>query len=155
MSGKFSRSKGRRGEYAARDLLRTLGYECDRVPLSGASQGYKGDLRFSKDGKEYLAEVKVRKPGAFKHIYALWSEGALKQTTFASESVIAIYAEDRAICVAPTPQAALRGGDWYAPVIASNSKGFKQLLKIEEFVKGCDMLIIKEDHKPFLFITYR
>jgi hypothetical protein len=44
-----------------RDALRRFGFTADRVPSSGAAQGFKGDIRFSKDGVTYLAELKARK----------------------------------------------------------------------------------------------
>lgn len=67
-NGSFSRSKGRRIEYAVRDALRSAGFVVDRVPASGASQGFKGDLRVKYDSKEILVEVKARRD-AFKRLY--------------------------------------------------------------------------------------
>lgn len=59
--GKFSRDKGNRGEYLVRDKLREAGFCVDRIPASGAAQGFKGDLRIKYDNQEILVEVKTRK----------------------------------------------------------------------------------------------
>jgi len=38
------KSKGKRGEYFIRDLLRGFGYKAERTPLSGGLDGWKGDI---------------------------------------------------------------------------------------------------------------
>jgi len=62
------RSKGRRTEYEVRDILKANGISADRVPLSGASQGFKGDIIFIRNDKKYVGEVKARQD-SFKEIY--------------------------------------------------------------------------------------
>ena len=42
------RSKGKRFEYIVRDLVRGFGFEASRTPMSGAIEGWKGDIT-SKD----------------------------------------------------------------------------------------------------------
>ncbi len=64
---KFSRDKGSREERAVVKYWRTQGMaddECLRVPLSGASQGFKGDVIL----RGYTGECKLRANG-FKNIY--------------------------------------------------------------------------------------
>jgi Holliday junction resolvase len=68
-----SKKKGTRAEYKVRDLLRSLGYKADRVPCSGAAQGFKGDIKASKNGVEYLIEVKCRAE-EYKSVYALYEK---------------------------------------------------------------------------------
>jgi len=41
---KSPKQKGKRGEYAVRDMLRGFGYKAQRTPLSGGIEGWKGDI---------------------------------------------------------------------------------------------------------------
>lgn len=67
--GKLSKNKGYRAERELTLRLRKEGLNAVRVPLSGAVQGFKGDLLL--EGK--TAEVKARRDG-FKELYK-WLEG--------------------------------------------------------------------------------
>ena len=150
MGGKFSRDKGRRAEYLVRDLLRVEGYVADRVPLSGASHAYKGDIRFSKDGKVYLAEVKVRAKGAFTRIYEAFSSTVLG-------GVLGVLDGDgRAATIASTATLALEASkvDLIYKRHPEWAKAETKLFKLQELLGEADILVIKEDHKPFLFIKY-
>lgn len=54
-----SRSKGARGEYMVRDLLREhTGYQFERVPASGALAYLKGDLYVPNQNNIFCIEVK-------------------------------------------------------------------------------------------------
>ena len=54
-----SRSKGMRGEYYVRDMLRTLtGLRFERVPQSGALEYLKGDIYLPDASNTYCIEVK-------------------------------------------------------------------------------------------------
>jgi hypothetical protein len=68
MMGKASRDKGGRRERQVVTLLRGLGLPARRVPLSGASEGFKGDVQFNLPDDSHTvhrhAEVKGRKAGA-------------------------------------------------------------------------------------------
>lgn len=73
--GKKSRDKGLRREREVRDLFNSIpGVMALRVPLSGASEGFKGDIQvFIPDGctnpaPEYRAEVKGRALCKWKQI---------------------------------------------------------------------------------------
>lgn len=55
------RTKGKRFEYEVRDLFRSLGFEAERVPLSGASRALKGDVIVSRGGLQFSVECKRRK----------------------------------------------------------------------------------------------
>ena len=63
-----ARRKGYRGEYNLVKLLRELGYEAGRVPLSGSTEGYKGDVYLRVGDTQILFEVKTRKalPSLYK-----------------------------------------------------------------------------------------
>ena len=54
-------------------LLRDAGIEAERVPVSGSSRGFKGDIWMRIEGTVYKGEVKRRKD-EFKKIYK-WLEG--------------------------------------------------------------------------------
>lgn len=61
MSGKASRDKGNRREREMVERLNALpGVSANRVPLSGAMQGYKGDLRVFLDGVDRPLQVEVK-----------------------------------------------------------------------------------------------
>lgn len=64
--GKREQRKGKRVEYQVRDAFREMGFKCYRVPSSGNSQGFKGDLILEETFK---VEVKARKD-SFRTLYA-------------------------------------------------------------------------------------
>lgn len=68
-----SKDKGRRAEYEYRDLIRKIfGTKTERMPMSGAIPGWKGDLRketLPKILKEYPPEIKYEvKPRILAYI---------------------------------------------------------------------------------------
>lgn len=145
MSGLYSRNKGRRGEYALRDYLRLLGYEVDRVPLSGASQGFKGDLRVRKDGHEEFIEVKVR-ANSFGSVYAgTYDMKDYTYFNFDGECVLISKIFDE---VFPVGQ-----GYYYfsEPFLKQSAK---RVLSLKKLLGGCNILAIKDDRKPWIFIRY-
>jgi len=71
--GKKSRDKGSREERRISKIFNDAGVECKRVPLSGACDGFKGDLIARIGGEDVQVEVKVRANG-FKQIYG-WLDG--------------------------------------------------------------------------------
>ncbi|MDT8900900.1 hypothetical protein [Anaeroselena agilis] len=68
--GRANRNAGKRAEKGLENLLTSWGYECRRVPLSGALKGLNlvgclddklsGDLRLTVGGKEFKIESKKR-----------------------------------------------------------------------------------------------
>ena len=58
--GKPSRDKGLRVERDLVNKLKESGVDAKRVPLSGAAEGFKGDIQIG----DLIAEVKARKDGA-------------------------------------------------------------------------------------------
>lgn len=64
MSGKPSRNKGLRVEREIVNLLKGIGVEAERVPLSGSAGGsFVGDIKISTKDIDFVAEVKARKNG--------------------------------------------------------------------------------------------
>ena len=64
VSGRRSRDKGSRVERGFVELHRALGIDAKRVPLSGAAQGFKGDIHLTLRGRALQAEVKARAAGS-------------------------------------------------------------------------------------------
>lgn len=163
--GKFSRDKGYRAEILVRDRLRAAGYEADRVPLSGASAAYPGDIRARKDGKEYHVEVKCRAEG-FKAIYEAF-------TSTAVDGVLRLAVGENGtgplVRITDNPDAALApapsGGELFPPFIAraaSHGGGrgglgkrlSRKLLNCQKWLGPCDVLVVKDDRAPVLYIRY-
>lgn len=63
MSGRSSRSKGNRREREVVQRLRDMGVEAKRVPLSGAAEGFKGDVLAELGPHTLRFEVKARANG--------------------------------------------------------------------------------------------
>ena len=78
MSGKKSRDKGGRVEREFVNNLVKHGIEAKRVPLSGACDGFKGDIKLWLHNcgfcelMEYTAEVKARKNAAGFKMVKQW-----------------------------------------------------------------------------------
>lgn len=139
MSGRKSRNKGRRGEYGVRDYLREQGWEADRVPLSGASQGFKGDIRARKDNKEITIEVKVR-AGGFDILYAL-------------KTPIFVMVDNEPVCLGSTiDEAFIKDGTYVT--MEPNHRLVRKLRSLKKLLGGCDILAVKQDRKHLLFIRY-
>lgn len=146
MSGKPSRSKGRRGEYLLRDILRALGWEANRVPLSGASQGYKGDVAAKdKQGNPYVFEVKTRRCN-YKSIYTyLLESGGTKVGLILSDGMLCEFTTDLNCILDTHNQLFVSFGDKRL-----NTK----LRNMQKLLKGAHILAVKDDHKPFIYLRY-
>lgn len=148
MGGKASRNKGKVGEYQARDYFRSLGMIADRVPSSGAAQGFPGDIKvIGKDGVSFLVEVKFRK-AEFKSIYEL------KQRI--RNNPILVYKGDITCILADTYEDLYSMSSMYTITSGGSPlpKGFLKLFGMQKWVKGSDVLMIKDNNKPFLFLRY-
>lgn len=153
MSGNYSRLKGKRNEYLLRDSLRAEGYEAHRVPSSGAADGFKGDVEFSRAGQTWVAELKVRHM-EFKAIYALM-EGHDKLA-------YAVPAGEHVVCVSVsrTMEDAINGLHVYEPIERHSGnkavlKAVRKLTTIAPMLGKSDILVVKDDRKPFLYVRYR
>lgn len=157
MGGRYSRNKGKRVEYELRDLLRAEGFQAERVPLSGSSNAFKGDVRFiDLSGKTYLAEVKARGGKVFDFVYNTYQD-----IIDANAVGIQLNTDDsNVVRITSNARDALNSDGVYVEYV--DFKGMdmvphpyiKRFNKIKEFVKGCDLLVIKADRKPFLFLRY-
>lgn len=70
MSGLKSRDKGMRFERACVLAFKACGFDCRRMPLSGALGGeFAGDLRVALDGRDRIFQLKCLANG-YRTIYA-------------------------------------------------------------------------------------
>ena len=146
MSGKASRNKGKVGEYRARDYFRSLGMQADRVPSSGAAQGFPGDIKvITQSGSSFLVEVKFRK-NEFKSIYTFM---------LGSTKPLFIKFNDRC-CILATSYESLYTVEplHYLTYLGSPPRTVHKIFNMQQWVKGSDILMIKDNNKPFLFIRY-
>lgn len=99
-----SRSKGQRGEYKVRDLLREYtGYQWERVPSSGALSFLKGDIYIPDVSCSFLIEVKnyeetplTDKIFTNKNNYiAKWWEKALEQAKDKDQDALVVFKYNR------------------------------------------------------------
>jgi len=61
--GKRSLRKGKRFEYQVRNEFRKARFDCVRVPCSGNSEAFRGDLLLRTGNRNLRVEVKARKNG--------------------------------------------------------------------------------------------
>lgn len=157
MSGRMSRNKGKRAEYLLRDHFRNLGYTSNRVPLSGASQGFKGDVTFSKDGVDYVAEVKSRK-NSFAKIYEMY----FKYMDEHKDDLLAFAyggGESNLVNISTSLHAVMGHAPYYTPearhpMFEKYSRTFRKVINMESLLGGADILVVKDDRMPLLFIRY-
>lgn len=144
MGGRSSRTKGKTGEYEVRDHLRALGYTAHRVPSSGAAQGFKGDVRAeTPSGDTLLVEVK-RYHNSFKRLYASTVGGPVFMKYFDMYAYLTRNIQD-------FPEYGL-GGDMPATFV--QTKALPKVRTMYRMLKGCDMLAVRDDHSPWVFIKY-
>ena len=154
--GKSQRDKGMRNEYLLRDQLRRFGYTADRVPASGASQGFKGDVRFTKGDQSFLAEAKARKC-SYTSLYALFAA----HFAHSKDDTLKLVTDDgQLINLSSSPIGALEPGGVYEyaynlPWYAFHKKAVRRLGTLKKLAKDCDMLAIKDDNRPFLYLRFR
>lgn len=152
--GKASRDKGARVERALRDELTRHGWEgATRVPLSGAMKSrieYQSDVtaRPPGMGSEVTFECKARAKG-FDTIYALL--GTQKKLCFS------IGPGDLCI-VTLDPNVALESASF--PDITTfppeQQKVMRSIVKkCRDWIGTAQILALKQDRMPFLYVRYR
>ena len=157
MGGRASRQKGMRREYEVRDHLRKFGYTADRVPLSGASQGFKGDIRAKRGETITVFEVKARVAG-FDSVYHLFNQNAVLGLL-----CLEIEGEgEPTLCrISTDPDLALQSGGVYEPIdhfrgstVAVLHRTGRKCMKMKDWLQGADVLVIRQDRQPLLYIRY-
>lgn len=103
MGGKASRDKGSRFEREIVNLLKANGLDAYRIPLSGASAGFKGDIQIRLGDKRLTLEAKSRGSG-FKFIYdSLEGSDALCLRADRQEALIVFRLKDVVVLLSPSP----------------------------------------------------
>lgn len=144
---KMSRAKGRNGEYAVRDHMRSLGWESHRVPFSGAMAGYKGDVTHVKGDLRLVSEVKFYKD-SFLSIYALLDQHSGIMAFFhAGKYVLISYNFDDLGFEKPYNQLLFNG-------LAETDRTVKKIYNMQKLLKGADFLAVKCNHKQLIFLRY-
>lgn len=139
--GLYARQRGNRAEYQVRDDMRNAGFQVDRIPASGASQGFKGDLRARIDGAEFTVEVKIRKD-EFKILYEAIELYYTLDWVFGYKNVL--------ISTKPTLLFS-RHGTMALPIDPKLATLFKNCRK---YLVNCDILAIKQNRKPILYMRW-
>jgi hypothetical protein len=165
MGGKASRDKGKRGEYAARNYLRSHGWKSERVPGSGAFSGraakaqndLEHDVWGEKDDRRLKLEVKNHE--SFGAIYALYDEHcSLKRDDLLS--FVCPGEEQLCLSASTNLDGLFDGPDVYEfqeqhPLFLKYKRTFQKLAGMQKLLKGADILVLKMNHKPLLFVRYR
>lgn len=139
--GKSSRDKGNRAERDLVKFLKEKGWEALRVPLSGAAAGFKGDLHVvTPNGVRLVLELKARRD-EYNQIYAVIGDYAAfyetaEQCVMASLNVNDVLSGERSY-----NQTAL-------------TPTHRKLLRMRDLLQGADILVLKGDRKPFMFVRY-
>jgi hypothetical protein len=154
MSGRHSRNKGSRSERALRDeLIRRNWTDVVRVPLSGAVKtrdAYQDDVvgRPPGWGSEVRFENKARATG-FSSIYELLPP-SVKFISFVDE-------QQRCVVMSLDPNEAIRN-QFFSPISNFDPKTQKILRQVirkcENWIGQAQILSLKQDRLPFLFIRF-
>jgi hypothetical protein len=144
-------------EYILRDELRRLGWEADRVYASGAIKGLPGDVRATKGDRTLLFEMKSRK-NTFQRIYELYDAHI---RTCGDDLMALAVPGARHLCLnlSSSLDAVLGGADHHLimnqhPLYDKYKRTFSKIANLEKLVKECQVLAIKDNHKPILYIRY-
>ncbi len=157
--GKASRDKGARVERALVEELKTkYGWtQVFRVPLSGASQGFKGDVVATPTGLTAHRNFEVKsRAKAFKRVYDL-----LRKHRVADRGEISFQASDGTCVVAsfhPDPMFISASNFRFPPSSGFQDKtdrlAMQYLAKCREWLGKSDVLVLKGDREPFVYIRY-
>lgn len=139
--GKFSRDKGARNERSLVSQLIGAGWQARRVPLSGAMKGYKFDVVAEKDEVKFNIEVKTRN-AAFQWLYTLIAE----------RDVMHFSCGEFYVCLCKNLKDLEMTNHIYN-VLEPNF--YKKIRNLYNLNNGADVLAVKDDRKPFLFLGFR
>lgn len=153
-----SRRKGKRTEYSLRDFMRKCGWEANRVALSGAWSGAKGDVKATKGSKSCLLECKNHRR-KWTDFWTMLEES----TRITGDEVISVAVptlEKQLVDIAYNLDAILDGNMIYPPmyhhpVYEKYKKTFKRLPAMYKYLGNSDILVIKDSFKPFIFFRFR
>lgn len=165
--GKSQKAKGRAQEYLLRNYLRQQGWNADRVYCSGAIKGLPGDVKATHpdklvqiaritSGKDHLLfEMKSRK-STFQKIYELYEEHV---RTVGDDLIALAIPEVGCVNLSSSLDAVLGGADLhllphYHPLYKKYSRTFSKIGNLKKLVQECQILAIKDDRRPILFLRF-
>jgi hypothetical protein len=153
MGGRASRDKGARGERNLKaELLRLGWHDVYRVPLSGAAQGFKSDVlaRPPGLGQEWSFELKCRRAG-FESIYTfLFMYGGSCAFSLADGTCIRVsYYPDNMI---GSSEVLYLSSDKFPE---ADQSAIRKIVSCRKWLGEADVLVLKQDRKPWIFIRYR
>lgn len=149
----MQRRKGRRVEYVIRDWLRERGFDAVRVPLSGASEGFKCDIVATKDALTHTFEVKSR-TNSFKTIYSIYYKERGEDGVWRGklpEGLVAISNDFESIIHTGQSQYFF---DAAAGAAIGRRNTLKRLWNLNRLLGEAQYLVIKDNNKAPLFIRY-
>jgi Holliday junction resolvase len=156
--GKSQRRKGVAQEYVLRNLLRQQGWQADRVPCSGAAQGFKGDIAavHPKYGRKVF-ELKSRKD-SFKKVYELY-DACVKH---GQDDLIAVAipgAETLCLNISTSLEAVLGPADYHTglrnhPLYEKYKRTWGKIANMEKWLGEAEILAIKDDRRPHIFLRW-
>lgn len=156
----MSRSKGQRSERNLVQDLKRYGIEALRVPLSGMQQGFKGDVIATlENGLKVNFEVKSRR-NSYGSLYTLYWANLAKN----KEDVmyIAIPGSSAHLCVRiSTSPFGIMEPNMGTYMVSSrhnlyeeHKKAFRRLETLSKLQATSDVLVLKDNNKPFLYLRY-
>jgi hypothetical protein len=152
--GKMSRDKGARSERQLRDELIRHGWtDVVRVPLSGAVKSrnaYQDDVvGVAPDGKEYRFENKARATG-FDPIYKILPRETSLQAVFLESGEMLTLAVDPNVAISDVRYLSISEFD------KEHQRVFRSVAKkCRDWIGNAEILSLKQDRKPFIFIRFR
>lgn len=155
----MSRDKGARNERLLVKHLREKGYKATRVPLSGAAEGYKGDVALEIPSKHecYKVEVKTRR-SSFARIYELYKQMQNTNVSALNSGAQTFVYDGDLVAISDDVEHALRAWTYHPYKDYSLDKTwertFRKVRNMKSLLGEADILAIKDDRKPWLFIVY-
>lgn len=146
MGGRASKQKGSRAEYQIRDILRDKGWTADRVPMSGAAQGFKGDVKATKEGRTLLVEVKSRQD-EYKNLYVMLDNTpALVLTGLNTPTGCIAIGYDLEVVLNQTRFTVIPDPKYVRTI--------RKIVTMKKLLGEAELLAVKINNKPFIYIKY-
>jgi Archaeal holliday junction resolvase (hjc) len=155
---KAARRRGKRGEYGLRNYLRSLGWIADRVPTSGAAQGFKGDVVATRGSRKLIFECKNHS----KKYAGFWTLIDDCQRSLHDDLLSVAVPQGSKICVdiSTSLDAVFDSDSVYTvtskhPLYEKHKRTFDRLETLSKLLGEADILVLKDNHRPFLFFRFR
>lgn len=160
--GKFSRDKGKRNELKLVHSLRAEGFKAERVPLSGASAMIKHDVIFEEqNGTQHTIELKTRKC-SFDFVYRIMAKFYPYSNNESAGGLFLALSDTDLVSLHYTASEAIAAKDSLHRYIEVQpledkkaARDLQRIINLKHLKEGADLLVIKDDHKAFIYINYR